>query len=524
MNPLPVVNARASKPQDGPESHSGMFLLRTLYHNRSVSEHLYIETPLKMPSLGPPDIRRRVGLKKTPARIKDDFIVSDGVGNELENAELTERQTNPALSRGKSLKQQNLGISGLGNIEMSWLVGAVGEKRNSSKSQIFETCLKAVQIAVDTKRKSTRSGADTLLELTKANFSVTDIDSAATTVNILLETIAQSSSNTPKATASVPEGRTMALNPLPQALGVTLGLGPDLRLTQVYESLIRSQIRPLPSDTPSRVRIATEKQLRTLAAQLCLAAYTVHLRMEDLNSSRRTEVDLSTQDSTFAIPVRRKGPLASSTTQSSALLSQPSGSQPRTIRRVQFSVGTEEALPSPMEDASLQSPTAEVSTTEETFSEDPSSINLRTLVSLTPQPLLPPKLSNVLRHWTVGKDPASYDWEAAQRATARPDSETVAAEQARQEKAAKKAKKRAMLSTLMGRGAMPPMRAAEGDAQTQPEPQTVLEPKSQAVAVASSQIPESSQIGVGVSSQPLAGRFADGQKGPKAKKGRKRGF
>lgn len=527
-----MMNARRSNHQEISEERSPFFLLRILSHNKSLSEHLYVESPLEMQSRVPPDTQGFVGRKKTPARVNDDFIVADGVVEESEVAECIDSEVNALLTSTETSKQRRMTSIGFDTLidqsetqtlEMGWLVAAIDDKRHSWRSQSFEDCLGVVQIAIDTKLASTESGAETLAELSKAEPVVTDIDTAADALSVLLESIPQSPSNAGKAVETATERREIVLAGPSQALSVALGLDPDFHLSQVYESLIVSQIGPIPSETPSRVRIAMEKQLRALAAQLCLAAFTVHINIEAIDPKVPTEPELPTQDSTFSIPVRRKGPAVSLTggrkevVKPSSLQTKPSAPFPESSASQNMPTSNFQATP-------LQSTTAEYSASQQTFSEDPSSINLRTLVSLAPQPLLPAKLSNILTHWNVGEDPQTYDWNAAQRATALPNSEAIAAEQARLEKAAKKAKKRAKISTLLARRDAPYAYAVEGDVQTQPEPQSVMEPKSQAITVGSSQIPESSQMGAAISSQPLAGRFAGGQKGLKAKKGRKKGF
>ena len=541
------MTTRKFKHQDVLKERSQFFLLRMLCHDKSMSEYLYIGSAPKTRFLEPPDIQMLVGLKKTPARINDDFIVSDGVVDESEDSERAEsRASHHPLSGIESPERRKMVISGKNapvdlieprTMEMDWLVGVTNKKERSSRSQSFENYLESIQDAISAKLSSTTSGAETLLELSETDPLVTDIDTAATTLTALLETIARLPSNETKAATIAPESRAIVSASLTQALGDTLDLSPEPNLLQVYESLIKSQIVPLPPKTPSRVRIAMEKQLRPLAAQLCLAAFTVRIRMEAPAPKGVNENDSSTQESTFAIPVRWKGPTislsskgkeavtkSSSEPLSSAPLPQPSSSQPVPTSASQRSIRPETPMHGSARPTPLQAETATSKTTKRNFSEDPSSINLRALVSLDPQPLLPPKLSNILSHWSVGEDPATYDWVAAQRATALPDSEAMAAEQARQDKAAKKAKKRARTSTLRGTSDTPYARAAEGDVQSQPDPKRVIESNSQAVTVVSSQMPESSQMGAAVSSQPLAGRFAGGQKGLKAKKGRKRGF
>ena len=87
-----------------------------------------------------------------------------------------------------------------------------------------------------------------------------------------------------------------------------------------------------------------------------------------------------------------------------------------------------------------------------------------------------------------------------------------------------KAKKRARISTLLGRQDVPHANPVEVDVQTQPEPQVVRGADEPGYDSEEQPDAESSQLGPSISSQPLAGRFAGGKKGSKAKKGRKGGF
>lgn len=70
------------------------------------------------------------------------------------------------------------------------------------------------------------------------------------------------------------------------------------------------------------------------------------------------------------------------------------------------------SLPTPAPTPSLHSQASLSSTTRLV---DPACARLKALAQLTPQPPLPDSATRLLEHWTLGTDPANYDWESTKR-------------------------------------------------------------------------------------------------------------
>ena len=504
LNSVTVINTCTLEHPEAFNKQISFYLLRTLDHNFSLSEQLYVDSSLRRRTLQPPDIQKLTEPKKTPAKVEDDFIVPDGAPNDsLPSNPGEAKPQRMALPSSNALFEH----TGPRTLEMDWLVDETNEEMDSMALPL-EGYIALTQHAVIKKSGSVTPGAETLLELSGADPLITDIDDAATAMTSLVETIVESPRNVSDREETVSESwSTVSTTLLPQMCDAW-NFNREIQLSQIYETLVESQIRPLPLNIPSRVRVVKDKQLRAVAAQIFLAAHVVSVHFKATSLNQANVEDPSTQDSLFALPVRRKD--------SDAYMSikgRPAATQ-------SYSSLQPSSTPSQRLSSQVLAGTSNSSKSIQEHPKDPSSIHLRTLISPTPQPHLPPKLSNILSHWRLGDDPATYDWEAAQRATGFPDSEAMDAEDVGLEKHAKKSKKRARINA--GIDKVDKMHVpAERKTSSQPEPKRRLETRSQVPAVASSQVPESSQIGTVISSQPLAGRLAGGQK---VKKGKKKGF
>ena len=198
MIPLPVINPRAPRYRKAPENHRSFLLLRILHHDKSVSEHLYLESALKMRSMDPPDAQSFAGLTKSPAKVEEDFILPDGVIDDFDIADSIDPDASDPFSRAEVPKQPKLTSTSIPNfvdqsdtrtMEMGWLIKAINQERDSSSSQAFETCLESISAAIARKSDTIKSGAETLTELSEAEPLVTDIDIAAAELSALVERI-----------------------------------------------------------------------------------------------------------------------------------------------------------------------------------------------------------------------------------------------------------------------------------------------------------------------------------------------
>ena len=516
-----------------------LYQLSILHRDLVLSERLYVGWKGTIAlRLDAPDTYTRRGIFKTPAEVQDDFMVPDGVADE-QLGEFTLTLVNDSQQEHMQTGTESL-AEDRWTMEMKWLVEAISghlpAENGHLKALPFDNYLKYVYTAIEDKLKFSRPGIDTISELKIAEADVTDVDDAATALAQLLEKITLAPPDAADNDEKVSQGCIDSTMSLPQAICDTMGFNHGMHLSQIYGSLVRFYVGFLPH-TPSRVRVAIEKQLRNIAAQICLAAHTIRIHTEPVQEE---EPQMLPQDLTFALPVRRKGSTASlkgKERASSSSTPPQSSSSSLTGAPSIHTLPTPEPPTSSHRSARSGTPSAQstrsvssfqTATTTDEFHEDPSSRRLRALTALTPQPALPPKLSNILTHWNLGTDPDTYDWDAAQHATALPGSAAIAAEEARREKATRRAKKRARNSTLMEEGEKAYRKNVDvGERATESQLElrrsTRVEARSQVPAV-STQVPESSQTGVGVSSQPVGGKFGGGKKGLKAKRGRRKGF
>ena len=501
-------------------------MLLVLNHDWSFSEHLYVASTVPNLPLKAPDSRKRGWANtkkgKPSAVVTDDFIVPDNVvddsafdfGPDLKPAypvyglaESHQRNTDPLISDAPTNPPVDRSLN------MQWLAEQTRDKYDDSDRQPFSDFLEVVQEGIAEKLYTVKPGVETLLEMGMKDPLITDVDEAAASFRGFLASIAHNPSDTKKDKAVSKEQDSILLSLLPQISDKWNG-EQDTEFVQIYEGLVRSEITPLPSDIPGRVRLGREKRLRSVASQIFLAAHTVSTRVKTLPADELNEEHTSSQISNIHLPVREKdsGPSLSTRATSparSALISS------------QASVP-----PSQQVDPQTLSEETNTESVDRQFVEDPSSAYLRNLGTLTPQACLPPRLSNILNHWNVGENPADYDWEVSQRVTVNLNDEAGTDEQVRSDRAAKKGKKRARnissAESPLGKSIL----QTQMESSSQPAPKRILEMRSQEAprVIASSQMmPGSSQAGESVasSSQPLLGKFASGKK---VKKPKKKGF
>lgn len=195
--------------------------------------------------------------------------------------------------------------------------------------------------------------------------------------------------------------------------------GPDLPLSQVYNTLGKYWISTLSERIPDGVRVAMEKLLSKTAAQLYLGNFGVCSISEsaEIESKIDPETELDTKQP-FSIAIRGKSipPIRTKLEQGQTEIIAPTLLSSQISEDTEFLPKVETFTPRhiPERQSSLDLVRSVAPDTE--LPEDPASKRLRALTDLTPQPKLPLSSSNILHHWAVGSDPGKYDWEAVQSA------------------------------------------------------------------------------------------------------------
>ena len=172
----------------------------------------------------------------------------------------------------------------------------------------------------------------------------------------------------------------------------------DVGLGTMYDNIVADWITPLSEAIPARVRLAKEQSARRMATEVTLASHVLRRELPEQQPESQPQ-QTKDESQVFELPVR--GAYTSQAIPSSQR-SVP-GSQPQPT-----------VLPTP-------SPTATPSIT--TASSHPSSfaapevsrLSRYTTFTKSAPSALPRGLRNVLSHWTIGADPADYDWLSTSR-------------------------------------------------------------------------------------------------------------
>ena len=283
--------------------------------------------------------------------------------------------------------------------------------------------------------------------MTNASVSVSDLDKSSGDFVDFLDDIKRLAAEHRNGNDTDEETHLVASNMLTPTLQAGLGFRDAAELSLVYENLIRTWIVPLSHRIPGRVRIAIEKLLRDVVGQVCLASYAVHINMETEGKEEKGHSESLKAGGQFVLPVRRRASVTSlgkGKERSDAVSSSPPPASQMSEDAGSMPSSAFAALPTPEPTPSLRSRSSESSLVS---LEDAASQRLRAYASLTPQPALPAKLTNLLGHWQVGMDPAKYDWEAAQQATVIED-ESEDEPKRKRTKGARKRQKRQRMDTV----------------------------------------------------------------------------
>lgn len=218
--------------------------------------------------------------------------------------------------------------------------------------------------------------------------------------------------------------------PLPITATMRLGLGlpQEESFRALYEALIEAHITPMIENVPGRARVTVERCIRSIAAGLLLATFTIENPSGSNDGTFESHSAEVQELPSFNLPVRRKGIISqppaaqgirTTSTGPIAIASNPSPfSRNETTSLTQSTPAPDVAASSPAERPDATATPAPASQANTTTHRP-----LSSLVSFSAQPPLPTKLTETLLHWTIGADPALYDWAATQTA---PTSQTEA--------------------------------------------------------------------------------------------------
>jgi len=183
---------------------------------------------------------------------------------------------------------------------------------------------------------------------------------------------------------------------------------PDL--SDIYDKLIGFWVSSLPRKTPGPTRLAKEKLVRSVAAELCLSSLGVFIRDKSITLPKQADPQ---EDTGFVLPVRNK----------------PNSPETMDAKSTQNSLAVPvSSLPTPTPTPSLPSNDSTASLWE--LAEDEAIARLRGYtLSIKSQPPLGASRSEILAHWpsAPGADPSKYSWEVSRQSLA--DGEDINSDQ-----------------------------------------------------------------------------------------------
>ena len=493
-------SVQLGKSDQGLENHTIFYQLSVLSYDSTLSEVLCAEveavSTVPIPS---PNIVTRKLPPKSSAKVSDDFIVPDeffhqqhhytsehGLGEAIHQPS-SERST----TESPNSDEYQLALS------LEWLQMAVHSALAAPSPDIDEV-LEYLYVKLKERLGLEDALLGTMSSIAKTDISVVDIDKAAADLTDFLGDVERIPSGEDKNADD--EGKQLHIsNIMTPSIMTALGLREPFQLSDVYDSLIKAWIAPLPSSIPGQTRIALEKVVRDVVMQISLSSYNVRINQGPTVDKQDAHRDRTDSRPPFILPVRRRVSVTNL------------GKQKEHVATSSPALGSSQSSggdlslppPAPLISKSMQSNGGPASSLVE--SEDMASLRLKALASLKPQPALPTRMLNLLDQWELGADPAAYDWEAAQQAfNLGEESEDEA--QTKQRQRVEKRRMQKGLDTSMPFSQPPPKRVAGSQPQSAHETQ------------GSSQQTQD----MAIQSQVEPGRFggrSNQVKGPKRKKG-----
>ena len=410
----PSVQLRKS--ENELENLTVFYQLSVLWQNSTLSEVLCaeVEAVSTVPIPSPNVIIRKFPLKSS-AIVLDGFIVPDDFCHQ-------QHHYTPEHGLGEPIHQSSSEHSATETpspdehqwaLSLEWLQIAVHSALAAPSPDIDEV-LEYLYVTFKERLKLEDALLGTMSSIANTGISVVDIDKAAAGFTDFLGDIAGIASGEDKNAND--EGKRLHISSvLTQSMMTALGLREPFQLSDVYDSLIKAWIAPLPSSVPARTRIALEKVLREVVLQISLSSYNVRLTQGPNVNKQGAHGDRIDSRPAFVLPIRRRVSVTNLKKNK-----EPAATSSSVLRSSQASQGDLSLRPSSpsaqLISKSMPSEREGGPASSLVESEDIASIRLRALASLKPQPALPTRMSNLLYQWDLGADPAAYDWEAAQQA------------------------------------------------------------------------------------------------------------
>ena len=403
-------SAQLGKSQEELGNHTIYYQLSVLSHDSTLSEVLCaeVEAGSAVP-IHPSNIVTRKSLLKSSATVFDDFIVPDQLSHQHGPGEPIRQPSSQRSATEKLCSDEDQWA-----LSLEWLQTVINGALAAPNPDINEV-LENLYDKVKERFKLEDTLSDTLSHIANTGISVLDIDKAAADFTNFLGEVAMIPSGEDDENANDEREQLHVSNVLTPPMKAALGLREPFQLSDVYDSLVKAWIAPLPGTIPGRTRIALEKVLRDVVIQIYLSSYKVHVNQGPTVNKQAAHGERTDSRPSFILPVRKRSSAANIRKDNEPVATSSSVLAPSRAPQGDLFLRT------PPPEAQLISESSQSRRKDESASsladsEDIASLRLKALARLKPQPALPTRMLNLLNEWEVGTDPATYDWEAAQQA------------------------------------------------------------------------------------------------------------
>ncbi|KAL8942570.1 MAG: hypothetical protein Q9211_001336 [Gyalolechia sp. 1 TL-2023] len=434
----------AQQPVDSEPRHDGWGAVRWISNGAGLDDNLYLKyvtlnsdlslregflvaasSTLFHPLQAPQRLSRQ-GARKSSYRVQEDFIILDGTPDVITQNNRRIQALNPGI---KHLVNTSVGedegvpaLEDQRTINLEWLTDHI----NSSPSIQFDEALHLIPGRIADRMEAIVPGIVSMEELLDYDAIVGDIENDSVALEDLLSIIEYGSAAGHEDLAGLP-GQSISTSRLHAG---SLQLGDSLSRT--YDALIMSWVSSLAARIPGRVRMRTERLIRSIAAELQLANCGLRLRLKENQREDGSQSVANEGRATFTLAVRSVPDFSYESRQVKEKAIQPTSGEAETSPNSEDPIHMPPAsLPTPEPTPSVNS---QVSYSTPDGTEDSATKRLRSFASVASQPPLPPAMMGILSHWPVGHNPDDYDWETSKAALKHDDKPEEAEEGARLKK------------------------------------------------------------------------------------------
>ena len=363
------------------EKRTGFYQLIVLSNNLDIFEYLLVDNAEL--SLHMPDTRNLITGSKSSATIAAEYFIvpdtSDDGGDPSDRIlESTQSKPQPYGSQSNEFETPTGSRHDQWTLNMVWLQHLLQQVQGNGSTNFSE--------ALDTIRKRTNLfesdsivASKSLFEVLDSELSIGDVDVDVASDNLkdMLQSLKlESTGQAPNETIA---HRNMLSHALTKSLGRSLGFGDDIDLSRLYDHMVGIWVSPLPLHAPGRIRLLTGQLAKVIAAQLCLASYTVTESSATYMSQEGREFAQAKADSANNAAVSQDPVI-------------PTPESPPSLRSREWN----------------SSPTAVESLASQRIRSQVPHMGSQAYADTT--------ISKIISHWDEGLDPRLYDWEESEHA------------------------------------------------------------------------------------------------------------